>query len=79
MADVILGIRDETRQNSKSLFFSASNSPTIDNNQQHITVRTHLDLLSIPKSGRESVKTFRWDHRLQIQNLFMTFKRVPLW
>ena len=24
-----------------------------------------------------NVKTFRWDHRLQIQNIFMTFKRVP--
>ena len=24
-----------------------------------------------------NVKTFRWDHRLQIQNLFMAFKRVP--
>ena len=26
----------------------------------------------------ENVKTFRWDHRLPIQNLFMAFKRVPL-
>ena len=26
---------------------------------------------------RENVKTFRWDHKLQIQNLFMAFKRVP--
>ena len=24
-------------------------------------------------------KTFRWDHRLQIQNLFMSFKWVPRW
>ena len=37
-----------------------------------------LDLLSIPQSGGKNVKTFRWDHRLQIQNLFMAFKRVPL-
>ena len=29
-------------------------------------IRTHLDLLSIPQSGGENVKTFRWDHRLQI-------------
>ena len=42
-------------------------------------IRTHLDLLSIPQSGGKNVKTFRWDHRLQIQNLFMAFKRVPLW
>ena len=42
-------------------------------------IRTHLDLLSIPQSGGKSVKTFRWDHRLQIQNLFVAFKRVPLW
>ena len=42
-----------------------------------INVRTHLDLLSIPRLGRKNVKTFRWDHRLQIQNLFMAFKRVP--
>ena len=41
-------------------------------------IRTHLDLLSIPQSGGENVKTFRWDHRLQIQNLFMVFKRVAL-
>ena len=30
----------------------------------------HVDLLSIPQSR------FRWDRRLQIQNLFMAFKRV---
>ena len=40
---------------------------------------TRLDLLSIPLSGGKNVKTFRWDHRLQIQNLFIAFKRVPLW
>ena len=39
-------------------------------------IRTHLDLLSIPQSGGKNVKTLRWDHRLQIQNLFMAFKRV---
>ena len=38
-----------------------------------------LDLLSIQKSGGKNVKTFRWDHRLKIQNLFMASKRVPLW
>ena len=27
----------------------------------------------------KNVKTFRWNHRLQIQNLFMAFKRVPRW
>ena len=42
-------------------------------------IRTHLDLLSIPQSGGKNVKTFRWDHRLQIQNVLMAFKRVPLW
>ena len=26
-----------------------------------------------------NVKTFRWDHGLQIQNLFVAFKRVPRW
>ena len=31
-----------------------------------------------PVSG-ENVKTFRWEHRLQRQNLFMAFRRVPLW
>ena len=41
--------------------------------------RTHLDLLSIPQSGGRNVKTFRSAQRLQIQNLFMAFKRVPLW
>ena len=30
-----------------------------------------------PPVKGENVKTFRWDHRLQIQNLFMAFKRVP--
>ena len=30
----------------------------------------HLDLLRIPQSGRKNVKTFRWHHRLQSQNLF---------
>ena len=42
-------------------------------------IRTHLDLLSIPQSGGGNVKKLRWDHRLQIQNIFMAFKRVPLW
>ena len=28
-----------------------------------------IDLLSIPQSRGKNVKTFRWDHRLQIQNL----------
>ena len=27
----------------------------------------------------ENVKTFRGGHRLQRQNLFMAFKRVPRW
>ena len=40
-------------------------------------IRTHLDLLSIPRLWGKNVKTFRWDQRLQIQNLFMAFKQVP--
>ena len=32
-----------------------------------------------PPVGGKNVKTFRWDQRLQIQNLFMAFKRVPRW
>ena len=32
-----------------------------------------------PPVRGENVKTFRWDHRLQKQNLFVAFKRVPLW
>ena len=32
-----------------------------------------------PPVRGKNVKTFRWDHRLQIQNLFMAFKRVPRW
>ena len=31
-----------------------------------------------PVRGGGNVKTFRWDQRLQIQNLFMAFKRVSL-
>ena len=42
-------------------------------------IRTRLDLLSIPQSRGGNVKTFGMNHRLQIQNLFMTFKRVPRW
>ena len=30
-----------------------------------------------PVMGKKKVKTFRWDQRLQIQNLFMAFKQVP--
>ena len=40
-------------------------------------IRVHLDLLSIPRLWGKNVKTFRWDQRLQIQNLFMAFKQVP--
>ena len=29
--------------------------------------------------GEKNVKTFRWDHRLQRQNLFLAVKRVPRW
>ena len=43
-----------------------------------LKIRTRLNLLSISQSGGNNVKTFRWDHRLQIQNLFVAFKRVPL-
>ena len=46
----------------------------------HITkvrIRTHLDLLSIPRLWGKNDKTFRWDQRLQTQNLFMAFKQVP--
>ena len=32
-----------------------------------------------PPVGGKYVKTFRWDQRLQIQNLFTAFKRVPRW
>ena len=33
-----------------------------------------------PPVRGKNVKTFRWDHiRLQRQNLFMAFKRVPRW
>ena len=35
--------------------------------------------LSIPQSRGKNVKTSRWDHRLQRQNLFMAFKRVSRW
>ena len=31
-----------------------------------------------PPVRGKNVKTFRWDHRPQIQNLLMAFKRVPL-
>ena len=30
-----------------------------------------------PRVRGENVKAFRWEHRLQRQNLFMAFKRVP--
>ena len=29
--------------------------------------------------GKKNVKTFKWDQRLQIQNLFMAFKQIPRW
>ena len=32
-----------------------------------------------PPVRGENVKTIRSDHRLQIQNLFIAFKRFPLW
>ena len=31
-----------------------------------------------PPLRGKNVKTFRWDHRLQIQNLFMAFKWIPI-
>ena len=36
-----------------------------------------LDLLSINQGGK--CQNVRWDHRLQIQNLFMALKRVLRW
>ena len=30
-----------------------------------------------PPARGKNVKTFRWDHNLQIQNFFMAFKQVP--
>ena len=44
----------------------------------YFVIRTRLDLLSIPQSGGENVKSFRWGHGLQTLNIFMPFKRVPL-
>ena len=41
-------------------------------------ISTHVHLLSI-LHREENVKTFRWDHRLPRQNIFMAFKRVPQW
>ena len=32
-----------------------------------------------PPVRGKNVKTFRWDHRVQIQDLFVAFKRVPRW
>ena len=32
-----------------------------------------------PPVKGENVKTLRWDHRLQRQNILMTFNRVPRW
>ena len=32
-----------------------------------------------PSDKGRNVKTFRWDHRLQSQNLFMAFKLIPRW
>ena len=32
-----------------------------------------------PPVRGKNVKTFRWDYRLQIQNIFMAFKQVPRW
>ena len=39
--------------------------------------KTTINLKNIPQKGGGIVKTFRWEHRLQRQNLFMAFKRVP--
>ena len=32
-----------------------------------------------PVRGGGNIKTFRWDHKLQRQNLFMAFNRAPQW
>ena len=53
-------------------------SPIFPENVVKRKISTHLDFLGIPRLGGKNVKTFRWDHRLQMQNLFMAFKRVPL-
>ena len=37
---------------------------------QHVFKEKSEDLLSIPRSEGKNGKTFRWDHRLQIHNLF---------
>ena len=31
-----------------------------------------------PTQGGKCQNSYRWDHRLQIQNIFMAFKRVPV-
>ena len=45
----------------------------------HYFFKKHLNAPRPSGQGGETVKAFRWDHRLQIQNLVMTFKRVPRW
>ena len=46
-------------------------------NEQCITKNMNASRPSEHPPGRgENVKTFSWDYRLQIQNLFMVFKQV---
>ena len=61
-----------TRDSSVTVFFS-----TID-----ALVKKNLNAprpSEHPPVRGENVKTFRWDHRPQIQNLFIAFKQVPRW
>ena len=68
-----------------SLLDDDGSIPTFDKNVSFFgedcclkKIRTRLDLLSIPQSEGKNVRTFGWDHKLQIQTLFMAFKTIPL-
>ena len=40
-------------------------------------IRTRLDLLSIPQSVGENVKTFRWDQRLLLNSIqYLLFRTI---
>ena len=57
----------------------------IDSSACHITLNSNNIKKNLnaprpfehPPVREKNVETFRWDHRLQIQNLFMAYKRVP--
>ena len=67
-----LDVRNKWEENTHNTYTCQKKNVCLKKNQNAPRSSEHP-----PVRVGGNVKTFRWDQRLQIPNLFMAFKRVP--